>query len=57
MGLTMIFFVFTEKSNFQGKEGSQKTNIEWRDCLNRGTWTVCRFKEAWLGKKERVVFL
>ena len=31
---------------------SSKTNIEGWDCLNRGAWTVYRFKGRGLVKKE-----
>ena len=42
MGLTM------KNLFFRGRGISQKINIERRDCLKRGTWTVCRFKRgAW----------
>ena len=41
--------------------GSQKTNIVRGKGLPKkgggGSWTVCRFKDGELGKKEGVVFL
>ena len=52
MGLrmkTLIFFVFTEKSDVYGVE-FMKNHYRGGDCLKRGAWTVCRFKGG-LGKK------
>ena len=51
----LIFWGFTEKSNFQG-EGFTKTNIEMGDCLKRWAWTVFRFKGG-LARKRGMVFL
>ena len=33
-----------------------KNQYRGEDCLKRGAWTVCQFKEGGLGKKEGVVF-
>ena len=48
---TLIFFWFTERSDFKG--GVLKNQYVGGDCLKRGggAWTVCWFKGG-LGKKE-----
>ena len=51
----LIFWGFTEKSNFQGG-GFAKTNIEMGDCLKRWAWKVFRFKGG-LARKRGMVFL
>ena len=48
---TLIFLEFTDKSNFQGgEEFTKKLYIEG-GLLERGIWTVYRFKGV-LGKKD-----
>ena len=36
--------------------GSRKANIERGDGLDRGAWTICRFKWGGLGRKTGGVF-
>ena len=46
----LILWGFTQKSDFQGGGFTKKQYIG-ANCLKRGAWTVCRFKEC-LAKKR-----